>query len=753
MFKSLVSTVIFIFVFSVASTQEISKLSNIWYFGDNAGLDFNVEPPIALKNSKLSTQEGVASVASKDGDLLFYTDGITVWDRNHMPMPNDLLNGHPSATQSVIIVPSTENLDQYYIFTVDELAGDNGLQYTIVDMTLKGNGSNSNPNGDFLESDINVKLLSPVTEKLTSIKKENGEGYWIVVHGWGNNKFYAFDLDCNGLNQDPIISEVGAIHGGGDNNINSVGYMKSSQDKSILALINRSISSVEVFNFDVIQGVVSGGIAISIADESLYGLEFATQGEILYIGGTQSIYRYSFDSNNLINIPFDDIALLEADNVVRALQLGPDGEIYVSIRNLSFISMIQNSNLENAFLEINHINIDPDLEGRKMQFGLPNNFNNDIIVYDSVSVAVCPGSSFEFQGQSFEIGSISSVSSLNSENCDSLFVLIVESFALSQTELNISVCENEIFEYDGIQISPGSSEEFVYLDQYGCDSTLTVIVEAHLDQLIDSISIIACEGDEVIFNGVNYNQSGEFEQITENESGCDSTTVISIDFLTKTFGQVSVELCQGESIHINDEEFSSQGVFEQILSNSNGCDSVLHLTIDLLSSDSTLIQTTICQGESIFLFGQEYYEQGDYAVTMKNQFGCDSIINILIAAEDCFNCDIKKESLNIDLSITRDQKGDFTLQYKSDLIQISLIELKEILEFLYNNQNFKKDDFINIHKWVSTSGSLSEILELAVKIENKNKSKNDIFLLQMITDLESLNPGQSYDLNFKFWSY
>jgi len=753
MFKSIVSTVIFIFVFSLASTQEISKLSNIWYFGDNAGLDFNVEPPIALKNSKLSTQEGVASVASKDGDLLFYTDGITVWDRNHMPMPNDLLNGHPSATQSAIIVPSTENLDQYYIFTVDELAGDNGLQYTIVDMTLKGNGSNSNPNGDFLESYINIRLLSPVTEKLTSIKKENGEGYWIVVHGWGTNKFYAFDLDCNGLNQDPIISEVGAIHGGGDNNINSVGYMKSSQDKSKLALINRSISSVEVFNFNAIQGVVSGGIAISIANESLYGLEFATQGEILYIGGTQSIYRYSFDNNNLVDIPIDDIALLEADNVVRALQLGPDGEIYVSIRNLSFISMIQNSILENAFLEINHINIDPDMEGRKMQFGLPNNFYNDIIVFDSVLVTVCPGSSFEFQGQSFEIGSISSVSTLGSDNCDSLFELIVESFALSQTELYISVCENEIFEYDGIQISPGSSEEFVYLDQNGCDSTLTVIVEAYLDQLIDSISIIACEGDEVIYNGVNYNQSGEFEQITENESGCDSTLVISIDFLTKTFGQVSVELCQGESIHINDEEFSSQGVFEQILSNSNGCDSVLHLTIDLLSSDSSLIQTTICQGESIFLFGQEYYEPGDYAVTMNNQFGCDSVINILIAAEDCFNCDIKNESLNIDFSITRDQKGDFILQNKSDLIQISLIELQEILEFLYNNQNFKKDDSINIHKWVSTSGSLSKILELAVKLDNKNKSKNDIFLLQMITDLESLNPGQSYDLNFKFWSY
>ncbi len=84
--------------------QEIQNSSNIWYFGNRAGLDFNTTPPTALVNGQLNTQEGVATVSNDLGELLFYTDGITVWDRTHQAMPNanGTLNGHFSSTQSVV---------------------------------------------------------------------------------------------------------------------------------------------------------------------------------------------------------------------------------------------------------------------------------------------------------------------------------------------------------------------------------------------------------------------------------------------------------------------------------------------------------------------------------------------------------------------------------------------------------------------------------------------------------------------------
>ncbi len=100
------------------------KEANIWYFGEKAGLDFNTNPPTALTNGEINTFEGCSSFSDEDGNLLFYSDGITVWDKNHDEMKyedgsfaNDL-KGNPSSTQSGMIIPKPGSTSIYYLFTV-----------------------------------------------------------------------------------------------------------------------------------------------------------------------------------------------------------------------------------------------------------------------------------------------------------------------------------------------------------------------------------------------------------------------------------------------------------------------------------------------------------------------------------------------------------------------------------------------------------------------------------------------------------
>ncbi|NCG29475.1 MAG: hypothetical protein GWP27_03280 [Bacteroidetes bacterium] len=51
-----------------------------WYFGNQAGIHFTTTGPVAEGSGQLNTQEGCATISDNAGDLLFYTDGITVWD-------------------------------------------------------------------------------------------------------------------------------------------------------------------------------------------------------------------------------------------------------------------------------------------------------------------------------------------------------------------------------------------------------------------------------------------------------------------------------------------------------------------------------------------------------------------------------------------------------------------------------------------------------------------------------------------------
>ena len=77
-----------------------------WYFGENAGVNFSTGSPVVLTDGQLNTTEGCSTISNSSGDLLFYTDGITIWDRDHNIMPNGTdLSGDPSSSQSAIIVP------------------------------------------------------------------------------------------------------------------------------------------------------------------------------------------------------------------------------------------------------------------------------------------------------------------------------------------------------------------------------------------------------------------------------------------------------------------------------------------------------------------------------------------------------------------------------------------------------------------------------------------------------------------------
>src|SRR5689334_17695419 len=87
---------------------------NIWVFGDHAMVDFNSGNPISGSANSMYSMEACAGVCDRvTGQLLFYTNGIDVWDKNHALITTGTkLNGQPntsapghSAQQGCLIVP------------------------------------------------------------------------------------------------------------------------------------------------------------------------------------------------------------------------------------------------------------------------------------------------------------------------------------------------------------------------------------------------------------------------------------------------------------------------------------------------------------------------------------------------------------------------------------------------------------------------------------------------------------------------
>jgi len=323
-------------VFCVAQVE-----TNQWRFGVYESIDFNSGVPVSNSGSPLTTTEGSASIADDAGDILFYTDGITVWDKIGNMMNNGFgLFGGASSTQSALIVPMPLSDSLYYIFTTGQQLAI-GLNYSIVDMSLQGGL------GQVIVK--NVQLDDQSCEKITAICHANGQDKWIVAHDWGNNTFQSYLLSDAGVDVIPVTTSIGSTMSGGSGN--TIGYLKGSPDGSKLALAVWEDNFFEMYDFDRSTGIVSHNIPLASyaqASSGAYGVEFSPDGTRLYGTVITPGYIYQWDltagSDSLIQASRTLVGT-SSINFNGALQLATDSKIYMAQYVSIWLGVINDPNV------------------------------------------------------------------------------------------------------------------------------------------------------------------------------------------------------------------------------------------------------------------------------------------------------------------------------------------------------------------------------------------------------------------------
>jgi gliding motility-associated-like protein len=382
--------------------------ADIWYFGDHAGIDFRGGTAIPLTDQDVMTAfKSSAVMSDSTGNLLFFTNGKEVWDRTFNGMPGAAkLEGDLGVGQSCLIVPVPGNPDVYFLFTIDALSflPDNsfttkGLTYTKIDMKL------NNGMGAAASYPVNQPLLSPVCQKLTGTYDETGKVYWVLVHKWDSDEFYAYPIREDTVG-DPVITSSGTVHGGGfTEQSNALGYMKFSPDGKQVVLAVSGLHKVELFDFNSASGQLSGPQSFSFAKPGVspYGIEFSPDNKKLYVSLLQLTgngppafpsYICQFDLPSGLTNP---IYLDSMPNIrTGALQLATDGRIYASrsvnlINKKDSIEVIYNPTRSGTECNLDLLNHLPQsrfsLTGRTSIYSLPNfiqsYFNIPVFTYDS----------------------------------------------------------------------------------------------------------------------------------------------------------------------------------------------------------------------------------------------------------------------------------------------------------------------------------------------------------------------------------
>lgn len=481
--------------------------NNNWCFGDSCGLNFSSSNPLPF-NSSLKSQEACASISDSIGNLLFYTNGVRVWDRNHNQMPNGfgLLalplfpNYGSSACNGSLIIPYPNASNKYLIFTT--ASSDSGIHYSVVNMSLNGG------NGDIELKNFHL-YHHPLDEGCTAVRHANGRDWWIIAHKNISDEFYWFLVSPYGV-AGPYLQNIGPSF-----TSDIKGEFDVSSNGTKLLMITQS--SIDIYDIDRCEGKLENHESILNFNNGYfgYGGSFSPDGNLSYatIKG-DSLFQFNLDdAPDSIYIKrkliFDNIYYSPTGSnghPLGSLQLGSDNKLYFTLQYEIMPSNVFDSintklsviNFPDSIgsacgLSLNSV----DLGGRRCFVDLPNMPN-------------------------YNLGKL-------------------------ETVLNKSTCAGDAYDFNGEQLSTaGTYHDTLVTVSGGCDSlvtlNLTVInLTASIQQSNDTLSVTStgsmqwfnCETQQIISGATNHEfvptQTGNFAAIVTQGNCTDTTACVFYD--------------------------------------------------------------------------------------------------------------------------------------------------------------------------------------------------------------------------------
>ncbi len=293
-----------------------------------------------------------ASISDSSGKLLFYTNGISAFNRNHQIMPNGkyICPGEVAEwnfdvglrlEQAAMILPWPDHPSQYYIINkilqAQTIYLSDTLFYSTINMKLRGGL------GDVVDKH---KILFADTMSLsfmTACRHANGRDWWFLIAEYDSKIVHRYLLDPRGITHMGIQEVSYKI-------IDTPGQAAFSPDGNKFAIhyiTDFGYRELHLFDFDRCNGLLMNqrNSKLPYTTSAATGLAFAPSSKYLYLTLGERVWQIDTDDNtpvqNKIEILVSDHFGWPYEFFYDQMQLAPDGKIYfVSDNGANYINVI-----------------------------------------------------------------------------------------------------------------------------------------------------------------------------------------------------------------------------------------------------------------------------------------------------------------------------------------------------------------------------------------------------------------------------
>ena len=256
--------------------------------------------------------------------------------------------------------------------------------------------------------------------------------------------------------------------------------------------------------------------------------------------------------------------------------------------------------------------------------------------YTTIDTTICYGTTIDWQGVSYATNGSYTTTLTSAAGCDSIVTLNLTILPEAITEQETITIGSEELPYLWRGQSYNATGQYTDIVKYAttdCDSAIYVLDLTVLTTgAVEETDTIICE---TALPYLWYNQSltasGKYTHI-DKYTGTDIDSVqhiLTLTIVPTTYTTIDTTICYGTTIDWQGVSYATNGSYTTTLTSVAGCDSIVTLNLTILSEvPVTSIDTTICYGETYTWYGQTYATAGAYSITLQNTNDCDSIVTL-----------------------------------------------------------------------------------------------------------------------------
>lgn len=266
-----------------------------------------------------------------------------------------------------------------------------------------------------------------------------------------------------------------------------------------------------------------------------------------------------------------------------------------------------------------------------------------ITVYDAghvktlPSITLCDGETATVFGKTVTKAGVYYDSLVNINGCDSVCIQNVNVKPAYADTAQVQICEGDSIYVGGMYRSVNGTYVDSLNAMMGCDSLIYTKLNV-IPSITTSAVAMVCEGDSLMLNGNYQTMAGTYTASYTAMGGCDSVHTITLSVKSIDSTSVNTTICQGDSILLGGAFQGGAGIYYDTFSGSNGCDSVVITTLSIKPNFTVFVMDSICPGDSIYVGGTWQTTVGIFTDIFTASNGCDSVLNTALSIRTDSGC-------------------------------------------------------------------------------------------------------------------